>query len=216
MKAVLLIGAPGAGKGTTAEGITAKTSFVHTATGDMLREAVKKGTKLGREAKGFMDRGELVPDNVIVKLVEERLDAGSSDAMYLFDGFPRTLAQAELLEKALKKREARLDSVFFLDAPREVLVRRLSGRRTCRDCGRNYHIENIPPKREGVCDACGGELYKRPDDEESTVLNRLEVYARQTESLISYYERKGILVRIDSSQHRDAIVDRIVGMLTKQ
>jgi adenylate kinase len=165
-----------------------------------------------------MKRGELVPDDVIIGLVESRIAAGGKGDAYMFDGFPRTLEQARLLDECLARQEGRVSHVFLLDASRELLMSRLTGRRICRQCGANYHVVNIPPKRAGVCDACGGELYQRPDDQEATIVNRLEVYARQTESLIAYYEKKGILVRIDSSRHRqDVIADvlRSPGMLAK-
>lgn len=210
MKAIILLGAPGAGKGTIAEGIKAASPFVHVSTGDMLRDAVKAGSPVGRKAEAFMKRGELVPDEVIINLVEERLDKGSGDGAYMFDGFPRTLEQATLLDRSLERRQARVNYVFLLDAPRELLLSRLTGRRVCRACGQGYHVVNIPPKKAGVCDVCGGELYQRADDQESTILNRLDVYARQTESLISFYDKKGILVRVDSSRARQETVAEIL------
>lgn len=213
MEAIVLLGAPGAGKGTTAEGVVAATKYVHLATGDMLRDAVKKGTDLGKLAEGFMKRGELVPDDVIVKIVEARLVGGDKNARYMFDGFPRTLEQSKLLEASLKKQGGRLTKVFFLDAPRELLISRLTGRRICRSCGRNFHVVNIPPKKEGVCDLCGGPLYQRADDQEATILNRLEVFRKQTESLVAHYEKAGVLVRIDSSLHRDIIIARVIELL---
>ena len=216
MEAIVLLGAPGAGKGTTAEGIVGKTRYIHLATGDMLREAVKNRSALGVQAEGFMKRGELVPDDVIVKIVEERISGGSKDSWYMFDGFPRTLEQAKLLEASVKNLGGRVTHVFYLDAPRELLISRLTGRRICRKCGRNFHMINIPPKKEGVCDLCGGELYQRADDQQETILNRLEVFTKQTESLVAHYEKEGILCRIDSSQHRDLITGRILGMLKKQ
>lgn len=213
MKAIILLGAPGSGKGTVAEGIETVTSYVHLATGDMLREALKKSTELGKKAETYMKRGELVPDDIVIRLVEEKLDSSTEDGLYMFDGFPRTLPQSELLEAGLQKRNSRLEHVFFLDAPRDVLIHRLSGRRTCRSCGANYHVVNIPPKKEGVCDTCGGEICQRPDDGESTIVRRLEVYGKQTESLIAHYERKGILRRVDSSRGKDRIAEEILGIL---
>lgn len=162
-----------------------------------------------------MKRGQLVPDDIMIRLVEERLDAGTADTAYMFDGFPRTLPQSELLEQSLEKRSVRLKYVFFLDAPRELLISRLSKRRICRNCGMNYHVTNMPPKKEGVCDVCGGEVYRRADDQESTIINRLEVFNRQTEGLISHYKQKGILVHIDSARHRNEIIDEIVNILNK-
>jgi len=209
MEAIILLGAPGSGKGTAAERLREETAYLHVSTGDMLRAAVKEGGELGQQADSYMKKGELVPDEIIIRLVEERMDAGDKDDQYMFDGFPRTVAQAELLEAALEKRGGNMRKVFFLDSPREVLVSRLAGRRICRKCGRNYHVVNIPPAQEGVCDLCGGELYQRPDDCEDTVLNRLDVYNRQTESLIARYEEQGALVRVDSDSSVDELVNGI-------
>ena len=210
MKTIILLGGPGAGKGTIAEGIRTVSPFLHVSTGDMLREAVKNGTAVGKKAEGYMKRGELVPDDVIIGIVEERLAQGAKDAAYMFDGFPRTLEQARLLDESLGRHASKVDKVFLLDAPRELLITRLTGRRVCRKCGQGYHVVNIPPKREGVCDVCGGELYQRADDSEATILNRLDVYAKQTETLISYYEKKGVLVRVDSSRQRGETVADIL------
>lgn len=210
MKTIILLGAPGAGKGTIAEGIRTVSPFLHVSTGDMLREAVKNGTAVGRHAEGYMKRGELVPDDVIIGIVGERLARGDRDAAYMFDGFPRTLEQARLLDEALAGHDSKVDKVFLLDAPRELLIARLTGRRVCRKCGQGYHLTNIPPKRVGLCDVCGGELYQRADDSESTILNRLEVYTKQTESLICFYEQKGILVHVDASRQRGETVAEIL------
>jgi adenylate kinase len=196
----MLLGPPGSGKGTVAEKLRGRWGFVHVATGDMLREEVKQGSAVGREAEGYMKRGELAPDEIIIRIVEARLDSGGQNAAYLFDGFPRTTAQADLLDASLARRGARIQHVFFLDAPRAVLIQRLTGRRVCRQCGANYHVANVPPKKEGICDACGGELYQRKDDGEATIVNRLDVYNRQTESLIARYEQQGILARLNSNQ----------------
>lgn len=212
MKTIVLLGAPGAGKGTIAEGIRSQSAFIHVSTGDMLREAVKNGTVIGRQAEGYMKRGELVPDDVIVGIVEERLECGSRDSAYMFDGFPRTLDQARLLDAALSRYASKVDNVFLLDAPRALLMTRLTGRRVCRKCGQSYHVINIPPKVSGVCDLCGGELYQRADDSEATILNRLEVYTKQTESLIAFYEKKGVLVRVDSSKQRQETVSEILAV----
>lgn len=212
MKTIILLGAPGAGKGTIAEGIRSESIFIHVSTGDMLREAVKNGTVVGRQAEGYMKRGELVPDGVIVGIVGERLERGERSSAYMFDGFPRTLEQARLLDQELMKYEAKVDKVFLLDASRELLIARLTGRRVCRKCGQSYHVINIPPQKEGICDLCGGELYQRADDSEATILNRLDVYAKQTESLIAYYVQKGVLVRVDSSRQRQATVAEILSV----
>jgi len=213
MDAIILLGAPGAGKGTASERVRDQAGYLHIATGDMLREAVKKGTALGREAEGYMKRGELVPDALMIRLVEERLSAGGAGDHYMFDGFPRTVAQAELLEQAIAGRGGRLTHVFLLDCPRAVLIQRLTGRRICRACGLNYHVVNVPPKKAGVCDACGGELYQRPDDQEATIVNRLDVYNRQTESLVARYTAKGLLVRVDSSSSPEQLAQDILRVL---
>jgi adenylate kinase len=198
MQTIILLGAPGAGKGTIAETLKARTAFQHVSTGDMLREAVKQGRPVGLEAKAYMDRGALVPDDVILRLVEDRVAAGGADARYMFDGFPRTIAQADRLGAIVEGRGGHITHVFLLDVPRAVLVERLSGRRVCRACGAVFHVKNIPPRVAGVCDRCQGELYQRADDNEATVNNRLDVYEKQTASLIAYYEGKGLLVRITS------------------
>jgi adenylate kinase len=200
MEAIILLGAPGAGKGTVAERLKQSTGLTHLSTGDMLREAVAAGSPVGERAKGYMERGELVPDETILEIVGERMDRDGPEARYLLDGFPRTTRQAELLDGELQGRDGRLLRVFLLEVPREVLMERLTGRRVCRSCGAVYHVRNIPPKAEGVCDVCGGELYQRPDDREETVRNRLDVYEKQTAELIDYYERRGKLARIDASR----------------
>jgi adenylate kinase len=209
MEAIILLGAPGSGKGTAAERLKKDGALLHVSTGDMLREAVKGGTPLGLEADGYMKRGELVPDALIMRLVESLLDRGAPNARYMFDGFPRTTAQAEQLEATFLRRGGRVTHVFFLDAPREVLMQRLTGRRVCRACGAVFHVANMPPKKAGVCDVCGGELYQRSDDSEATIANRLDVYNRQTESLIAWYAGKKLLVRVDSSRNADALVKEV-------
>lgn len=213
MKIVILLGAPGSGKGTVADRVEETSGYVHVSTGDMLREAVKAGTETGTAAKSYMERGELVPDEVMIRVIEERMDAGGSDASYMFDGYPRTVAQAELLEQSLERRKGTLEKVVFLDAPREVLIRRLTGRRVCRECGACFHVLTMQPKKEGVCDECGGELYQRPDDEEETIVNRLDVYNRQTESLVSRYEEQGVLVKVDSDQDVKPLVKEVAALL---
>lgn len=213
MEAIILLGPPGSGKGTAAERLKDRSAYTHVATGDMLREAVKAGTDVGREAESYMQKGELVPDDVIIRIVEERLDRGSADDRYMLDGFPRTPVQAELLEQSFGRRNGRIRHVFFLDTPRDVLISRLSGRRVCRACGATYHVVNIPPRQEGVCDACGGELYQRADDSPATIENRLEVYNRQTEALIARYEGQGLLVRVNSDQGVDGLVAEMTGLL---
>ncbi len=213
MKVTILLGAPGSGKGTIAEKVRDACGVIHLSTGDALRAAVKEGAEVGRKAEEFMTKGELVPDEVIVKIVEDRFDAGAGDEHFLFDGFPRTENQAELLEKGLEQRGSSIAMVVLLDAPRDVLMERLTGRRVCRQCGQSFHVRNIPPKVEGVCDKCGGELYQRKDDEEETIANRLEVYKEQTEGLIARYEGLGLLCRIDSTADADEVGAEISAMI---
>ena len=214
MKAIILLGAPGAGKGTIAEGIKAATDYIHVSTGDMLRAAVKAGRPVGLEAKAFMEKGELVPDEVIIGLVSDRMDREGVGARFMFDGFPRTLRQAELLDEAVAARSGRVSHVILLEVPRELLISRIAGRRICRGCGAVYHVRNIPPKAEGVCDRCGGELYQRADDNEATVANRLDVYERQTAALVDHYRAKGVLDAVSGIDRKEC-VDRICGILAE-
>ena len=213
MKAIILLGAPGAGKGTLAEGVKNATDFIHVSTGDMLRAAVKAGSPTGREAKAYMEKGELVPDDVILRIVGERLAQGAPADKYMFDGFPRTLEQARQLDATLATLGAAINQVFLLDVPVPVIVSRLSGRRICKSCGAVYHLTNIPPKQAGVCDKCGGPLFQRPDDSEATVLNRLEVYERQTASLIDFYQKKGVLVHVNAGTNPQAATAELLSKL---
>jgi adenylate kinase len=216
MNGILLIGPPGAGKGTAAERVRVEAGYIHISTGDMLREAVKNGSAIGREAEGYMKRGELVPDALMIRLVAERLKAGNPSDRYMFDGFPRTIPQAELLEKTIADLGGQITDVFLLVAPRETLIQRLTGRRICRACGMNFHVTNVPPKKAGVCDACGGELYHRPDDQEATIVNRLDVYQKQTAPLIARYEQQGKLVKVDSGHTAAQLVSEILEVLKKR
>jgi adenylate kinase len=199
------LGPPGAGKGTQARDLAREWGVLHLATGDVLREAVAAGTSLGITAKGYMDRGALVPDDVIIGLVGERLGARDAATGFIVDGFPRTIAQAEAFAKLLKDMGQTLDAVVYFEVSEGELLRRLTGRRVCRNCGRTYHLTSSPPKREGVCDVCGGELYQREDDREATVRNRLEVYRRQTEPLLDYYRQRNQLVTVSGEGSVEAI-----------
>ncbi len=212
-KTAILLGAPGAGKGTIAEGIKTSTACTHVSTGDMLREEVKKGSPVGCRAESFMKQGILVPDDVIIQMVAQRLDATEHGTLVLFDGFPRTVRQAELLNECLAARGSRVNWVFFLDAPEALLISRLTGRRICRQCGANYHVVNIPPKTPGVCDVCGGGLYQRPDDEEQTIRRRLDVFEKQTAELMDFYEKQGVFFRVDSSRPRGDTVEEILRIM---
>ena len=192
MEAIILLGGPGAGKGTLAEDLRHKTAYIHVSTGDMLRAALKSGSPVGLEAKAFMEAGELVPDSVILRIIEERISKEPS-ARFMFDGFPRTIDQAEGLYRLFKKYNGVITHVFNLEVQREILLSRLTGRRICKICGASYHLTNIPPKMPGFCDADGGELYQRADDSEATILHRLEVYEKQTAPLIAHYNRQGLV-----------------------
>ena len=190
---VIFLGPPGAGKGTQADALAREWKVPHVATGDMLREAAARGTRLGVEAKRYMDTGALVPDDVVIGLVDERLGEGDAKSGAVLDGFPRTVAQAEALDRLLAARSAQIDRVVYFDVPRAELLRRLTGRRVCRKCGATYHMVSAPPRAAGVCDRCGGELYQREDDAETAVAKRLDVYATQTAPLLDYYRGRGIL-----------------------
>jgi len=192
----IFLGPPGAGKGTQARTLAAEQGIPQIATGDMLREAVASGSRLGIEAKSYMDRGALVPDEVVIGLVAERLDRDDAKKGFILDGFPRTVAQAEALEQLLKKWELAVERVIFFEVSEGELLRRLTGRRVCRRCGATYHLAFSPPKKAARCDACEGELYQREDDAEATVRRRLEVYVAQTTPLLEYYRSRGLLTRI--------------------
>ena len=202
---LIFLGPPGAGKGTQARTLAGERGIPQIATGDMLREAVAKGTRLGMEAKSYMDRGALVPDKVVVGLVAERLDQDDAKKGFILDGFPRTVTQAEVLERLLKDQELVLDRVVFFEVSEGELLRRLTGRRVCRGCGATYHLAFSPPKSVGRCDRCEGELYQREDDSEATVRRRLEVYAEQTSPLLDYYRSRGLLTRIAGEGSPEAI-----------
>ena len=193
---VIFLGPPGAGKGTQAQALASEWGVPHVATGDMLREAAAAKTPLGLEAKRHMDAGTLVPDDVVIGLVGERLAQPDAKAGVVLDGFPRTVTQAEALDALFARAGLALDRVVFLEVSRDELLRRLTGRRVCRACGRTFHLVSAPPKVAGKCDACGGELYQREDDTEGTVRNRLGVYARQTAPLLDWYRRRGMLASV--------------------
>lgn len=195
MKLVLL-GPPGAGKGTQSVVLAKEHKIPHISTGDILREAVKNALPLGIKAKEYMDKGELVPDEVVIGIVADRLKMPDCTKGFILDGFPRTLKQAQGLDEALKAIRSNIDLVLYFETSSTVAVTRLTGRRVCKSCGFNYHVKNIPPKKEGICDKCGGDLFQRPDDKEETVLNRLKVYENQTKPLIDYYAAKNILKKV--------------------
>ncbi|MFH1063036.1 MAG: adenylate kinase [Candidatus Omnitrophota bacterium] len=195
MKLVLL-GPPGAGKGTQAAVLCKEYGLLHMSTGDLLREAVKNNTAQGIKAKAYMDRGDLVPDEIVAAMITEKLKNEDVSAGFMLDGFPRTKKQAEILDKALIELDMPLDLVVYFATKEETILKRLTGRRICRDCGRIFHITNIPPKKAGICDSCKGELYQRNDDKEETIKNRINVYNSQTKELIDYYQAKNILQQV--------------------
>ncbi len=202
---LILLGPPGAGKGTQASRIVAEYGIPHISTGDILRSALKNQTQMGLEAKKYMDAGELVPDSVVIGIVKDRLQEPDTAKGFLMDGFPRTIPQAEALDVALDGLGRALTKTLVILVDSEDLVKRLSGRRICRACQAPSHVMFDPPKVEGVCDKCGGELYQRDDDTEATVRNRLEVYRNQTEPLIDYYDQQGLVARIDGAQSPDDV-----------
>ena len=203
---IILMGPPGAGKGTQAEKLDEVYQIPHISTGDMFRKAQKDGTELGLKAKSYMEQGQLVPDEVTVGIVKERLAEDDCKDGFLLDGFPRTVQQADALDGILKELGMTLDRVVNIEVDKAFLVDRLTGRRVCRACGATFHVTNKAPKVEGVCDKCGGELYQRNDDKIETVSNRLDVYAAQTAPLIEYYQSKGIMSSIDGSQSMEKVL----------
>jgi adenylate kinase len=213
---IVLLGAPGSGKGTEARILSEKLSIPHISTGDILRRAIAEKTPLGRTAKSYVEGGGLVPDEVMVGLVEERLRKDDSRKGFILDGFPRTLAQAETLQGTLERLGSSLDLVLHLDAPVEVLVERLAGRRVCRKCQALFHVKNMPPKKEGICDNCGGELYQRPDDEEEVVRNRLKIYGSTVEKLLDYYRERGLLHMVSSGDGPEETFAEIWKLIRKR
>lgn len=213
---IVLLGPPGAGKGTQAVSISERYKIPHISTGDIFRRAVAKKTELGIKAQKYMNRGELVPDAIVTEIVEERLKEEDCAKGFLLDGFPRTVAQAESLARALEKNGLKLDIALNIDVSTEELIRRLTGRRTCRNCGRVYHLFYDPPKLEGVCDVCGGELFQRDDDSEETVRNRLKVYQEQTAPLIDFYQNAGILKNINGERSVAEVFVEIENFLGKK
>jgi adenylate kinase len=213
---LVLMGLPGAGKGTQAERIVEKYDIPHISTGDMFRAAMKEETELGLQAKSFIDKGELVPDEVTIGIVRERLGKNDCQNGFLLDGFPRTVAQADALEGILAELSKQIDYVVNIEVNKDILMERLTGRRICKDCGATYHLIFNPPAVQGDCDKCGGELYQRADDNEETVANRLEVNLKQTEPLLNFYNDKGYLRNINGEQDIDKVfvdVNQLLGGL---
>lgn len=211
---VILLGAPGAGKGTQAAELSQKLSLAHIASGDLFRQAQSSGTELGNVVKSYMEKGQLVPDDITVKMVLERISQPDCASGFILDGFPRNLEQARALENALKDKGQEIDKAVYIKVPEEELVRRLAGRRICRNCQAPYHVTDMPPKVEGKCDLCGGELYQRADDTEETVRNRIRVYTEETSPLIDYYKKDGKLLEVDGAQEAEKVGKDLVDALT--
>ena len=210
---IIMLGAPGAGKGTFSAYLEEKYQIPHISTGDIFRENIKNNTELGAKAKTYMDKGELVPDELVVSLVVDRLAKDDCAKGFILDGFPRTLPQADALTKALEDAESGIDYALNIDCPDEFIINRMAGRRVCPGCGASYHLVNVPPKKEGVCDVCGAELIQREDDNPETIANRLRVYHEQTQPLIDYYADQKVLENVDGTIGRDnvfAVLDKLL------
>ena len=211
---LILLGPPGAGKGTQAKLLAEQFNIQQISTGDILRQAVKNKTKMGLKAKSYMDQGKLVPDNVVIGIIKDRLDNADCSKGFILDGFPRTIQQAESLSQALKQMEIDIDHLIDIEIDFDYLIRRLTGRWTCRECGEGYHKMSNPPKKKGVCDKCDGELYQRDDDKEETIQKRFEVYRKETEPLKDYYQKNGKLNAIKGDGGIQEIFSRITNLIT--
>jgi adenylate kinase len=210
---IIMLGAPGAGKGTQADILSQEMDLPHIASGDLFRQALEKKTEVGILARSYMDKGELVPDEITIKMILERINQADCASGCLFDGFPRTLHQAKVLDKVLKEQEKSIDKAVYIEVPNEELVKRLSGRWLCRTCQTPYHIINSPPKTPGKCDKCGGELYQRSDDREETVKDRLNIFFAQTVPILDYYEKQNKLIRVNGNLGMQAVSKEIISAL---
>ena len=210
---IIMLGAPGAGKGTQAKMIAEKYSIPHISTGDIFRANIKNGTELGKKAKSYMDKGQLVPDELTLDLIMDRFKQDDCKNGYVLDGFPRTIPQAEALDTALKAKGEKVDFAIDVDVPDENIVKRMGGRRACVGCGATYHVVNMPPKKEGICDHCGEKLVLREDDKPETVKKRLQVYHDQTKPLIEYYDKKGSLLTVDGTLDINVVFEKITKVL---
>ena len=206
---IIMLGAPGAGKGSQASRIAREYQLPHISTGDIFRANLKEETELGKRAKSFMDKGELVPDDITIAMLLDRIHKEDCKNGYILDGFPRTIPQAEALKEALAKKDEKIDLALDVEASDELIIKRMAGRRTCPACGAIYHIVTLPPKTEGICDRCGADLIQRKDDNEETVKNRLKIYHEVTEPLISYYKKEGILEEIDGAEELDKVFEKV-------
>lgn len=212
---IIMLGAPGAGKGTQAIRIAERYRIPHVSTGDIFRSNIKSGTELGKKAKDYIDKGQLVPDELTIGMLLDRISQPDCERGYVLDGFPRTIPQAESLKEALEKRGERIDLALDIEVPDSHIVRRMGGRRACPKCGATYHLEFAPPEKEGLCDRCGSELITRSDDKAETVQGRLDVYHRQTYPLISYYREEGILREIDGTKTPDEVFSALEALLSE-
>jgi len=210
---IIMLGAPGAGKGTQAKLIAEKYGIPHVSTGDIFRANIKEGTALGKEAKEYMDKGQLVPDELTVRILLDRVSKKDCENGYVLDGFPRTIPQAEVLDNEVAKLGDKIDFAIDVEVPDENIIKRMGGRRSCPKCGATYHVEHIPPKEEGICDVCKAELVLRDDDKPETVKNRLEVYHKQTQPLIDHYSKQNILRTVDGTRDMDTVFADIVRLL---
>jgi adenylate kinase len=210
---IILLGPPGAGKGTQAKALAKKLNLTHIATGDILRKNVAGGTTLGKQAKDFMDKGALVPDELVTAMLIERIGEPDAKDGFILDGYPRNITQAKTLDNMFKEKNMSIDSVIYLDTSEPVIIQRLSGRLVCSSCGANFHIKNMPPKKDMICDNCGGKLYQRTDDQEATIRKRLEVYKKETSELIKYYELKQKLSRIVADDEAGIVLNKMVNLI---
>lgn len=207
------MGPPGAGKGTQAKRLSERLNLTHISTGDILRENVTKGTDLGKEALEFMNKGALVPDELVTQMLTQRVNLPGTENGFILDGYPRNINQAKALDELLSQRNTQIDLVVYLDTSLKVIIERLSGRLVCKYCGANFHVKNMPPKLEGICDNCGGRLYQRSDDNEETIIRRLEVYNKETSSLISYYEARQKLRHISADEELNVVLNKIIRLI---
>jgi adenylate kinase len=211
---IVLLGPPGAGKGTQAKLLSEHFNLPHISTGDLLREAIREKTELGEKVKQFMEKGDLVPDDLVVELVKQRMLKPDTDRGFILDGFPRNVKQAEILDKILRDKNKVLDKVIYLEANDKVIIQRLSGRRICSKCQTNFHLTNMPPKKDGICDVCGAKLYQRPDDSKEAIKNRIKVYIEKTKGLVKYYLEQNKLLKIDANFEAPIVFERLKPLLS--